>query len=263
MGGETEFERLVDLARQHVDRDDRRRPAHPGAHHRRQTHAAGPDDDHARSGGYLGADHGGAEAGADATGQSAHELERGVGADRDDETVGDDGELCVGTLVVQGVDRSPGLGQPGGAVEHGTGEERGVFAQGLIVPPALEAPPAGADDRADHVIPDLDAGGVGAGLDHHAGRFVAQHDRIRDGDLAGGEVQVGVAHPHGVHLDFHLTGLRRGVVDVLDTHVARAKTDHRSHRRAIGVRRICPGRSRMVPTSDSPLRVMAVPFTNT
>ena len=158
---------------------------------------------------------------------------------------------------------SAALREPGGAVEHGAGEERRVLAQGVVVAQALEALPAGADDRAHHVVPDHHAGDVGAGLDHHAGGLVAQHDRIRHGDLAGREVQVGVAHPHGVHLDLHLTGLRRGIVDVLDAHVARAVADHRSHRWAPGVRRICPGRSRMEPTSDSPLEVMVVPLTST
>jgi hypothetical protein len=99
----------------------------------------------------------------------------------------------------------------------------------VVVAEALEASLAGADDGAHHVVPDQDAGDVRTGLDHHTGGLVAQHNRIRHGDLAGREVQVGVAHPHGVHLDLHLTGLWRGIVDVLDAHVARAVADHRPH----------------------------------
>ena len=79
---------------------------------------------------------------------------------------------------MQRVDRRAALREPGGAVEHGAGEERRLLAQRVVVAQALEAVLARPDDRADHVVADRDRRDAVAALHHHARRLVAEHDRV-------------------------------------------------------------------------------------
>ena len=133
-------------------------------------------------------------------------------------------------------DRCPvGRGDPEAleVVEAGADEQPGaeVAEVGLAArAPATLA--AGGQEREDDVVAHLEALGVGADGGDHAGALVAAaHRVVRDGDVAGGDVVVGVAHPGGGQLDLDLAGARVVGDQVDDLPLAGGGT----HDRAAGV----------------------------
>jgi hypothetical protein len=202
-----------------------------------------------------------AEARRHAAGEPANDVERSIVANLRDEALGDDGVLGVGALVVERVDRLAALREARRAVEHPAREHRRRLAERRIVAQTLEAFFAGADDRADDPIADPEPADLRPDLDDDARPFVAEHDRERNRDIAGAEVEIRMADADGGDLELDLAGAGPGLVDLLDRDPTRSTTDDGLH--DAPARRIRPGLAASDPTSERPCSVIATPLTQT
>ena len=110
---------------------------------------------------------------------------------------------------------------------------RGVVGAEAVLRPAPPARPARAAHRPpveDDEVAGRDVGDVGPDGLHDPGRLVAEQEREVVVDAALPVVQVGVAHPAGLHLDQRLARAGIGHVDDLDRHrLLDGPGHHRTH----------------------------------
>jgi hypothetical protein len=212
--GRTEFESQPAGGRVGVGHDDPRRARTGGPDHRRQTHPADAHNEYGLAHRDLGPVDRRPEAGAQAAGGQAGDLERDAGVDLDRVPTLDHRVLGERRLHQVVVDRLAGLGQSPLVMDQATVEE--VRSTHLAQPErtqlALEAGAAAGRDRHDDVIAHGQVGDIGANLVDHPRALVTKNGRKRDRDVALIGVQVVPAEATRDQPDAHLARLGLGKV---------------------------------------------------
>ena len=204
--------RPLELAVVDVDGHDRRRPGDPGPGDGGVADPAAADDRDAVAPADAAGVDGGAEAGHDAAPQQTGGGGRRRRVDLRALPGGDQRLLGEGTDAQRGAERGA-VGQ-----RHLL---RGVVRREAVPGPAATAGPALAAHGTpvqDDEVARRDVGDTVADRLDHTGRLVPQEERELVVDAAVAVVQVGVAHPAGLHPDERLARPGVGHQDGLERH---------------------------------------------
>ncbi len=214
----------------HVDREDRMRPRHDRAEHRREADAADAVDRDRPPGRAGDAVQHRADAGHDGACGDRGDLRRHAVRHRDDARLRDDDLLREAGDAHQVMDPLRAAVQPGRAVEEAVRcrEHAAVAAEHGVAGDARVALAAARPPGEGDPLPDREpAAGRGAERLDDAGALVADDDRQPRRQVAGHVVQVAVADAGRLDAHEHLAGARRVELDVLDRQRLAGGAQHR------------------------------------